>query len=114
MIITAKQMSTRHNIPASITAKIGRNLHNQTNHPIAIIKDLIFELFPDYSKFSDLQPKVSVYDNFDSLNMEHHISKSPSDTYYLDDTTVLRTHTSAHQNSLLTAGEKKFLVAGDV
>ena len=38
-----------------------------------------------------------------------------SDTYYINfPTTVLRTHTSAHQTPLLKAGETKFLVTGPV
>ena len=34
--------------------------------------------------------------------------------YYVNETTVLRSHTSAHQNQLLGAGHKMFLVSGDV
>ena len=37
-----------------------------------------------------------------------------TDTYYVNENQVLRTHTSAHQNELLTDGYTKFLVTGDV
>jgi len=43
-----------------------------------------------------------------------HVSRSRSDTYYLNDDTVLRTHNSAHQTTLLKAGVNRFLVTGDV
>lgn len=33
--------------------------------------------------------------------------------YYLDDTRLLRTHTSAHQTELLKGGSTKFLCTGD-
>ena len=63
----------------------------------------------------DLNPLVSTYSNFDVLRIESdHVSRSKSDTYYLNDDTVLRTHTSAHQIDLLTKGFDSFLVSGDV
>lgn len=103
------------NIPLSIKSKIGRNLHNQPNHPIEIIKNLIFKYFEDYHKFDNLDPIVSTEHNFDLLLIpKEHPSRSKSDTYYVDDNNVLRTHTSAHQNELLKKGYEKFLVCGDV
>jgi phenylalanyl-tRNA synthetase alpha chain len=44
---------------------------------------------------------------------EAHISRSKSDTFYKDPHTVLRTHTSAHQQSLMREGNKAFLATGD-
>ena len=108
------------NIPPSVLNKVGLNLHNRPSHPIQIVKQLIFDYFKtnvssDYKTFDDLPPKVSVIDNFDSLLIPAtHPARSKSDTYYFDDGTVLRTHTSAHQVELLKAGHRKFLVAGDV
>lgn len=43
-----------------------------------------------------------------------HVSRSVSDTYYYDENTVLRTHTTAHQVQLLNEGHTAFLVSGDV
>jgi phenylalanyl-tRNA synthetase alpha chain len=103
------------NIPSSILNKIGLNLHNRPNHPLQIVKQLIFDYFQGYQKFDTLSPKVPVTANFDSLLIPpDHPARSKSDTYYLDDTTVLRTHTSAHQAELLSTGHRQFLVAGDV
>ena len=33
------------NIPPTIESKIGKNLHNQTNHPIEIMKRKLFNYF---------------------------------------------------------------------
>jgi phenylalanyl-tRNA synthetase alpha chain len=108
------------NIPPSIIQKIGRNLHNVPNHPIEIMKRHIYQYFeslPDYNfvHFDNLDPVVSVEDNFDKLLIpEDHPARSKSDTYYMTENTVLRTHTSAHQNILLSQGHTSFLVVGDV
>lgn len=112
-------MEIKNNIPQSIKNKIGRNLHNQKDHPICLIKQHILEFFkslPEEYKFYDnLSPYVSIEDNFDRLLIpKDHPSRSASDTYYVDNKTVLRTHTSAHQNELLAKGETNFLVVGDV
>lgn len=108
------------NIPSSILEKKDRKLHNQSNHPIEIVKRSIYKYFdtlPNYkfSKFDDFDPIVSVEDNFDKLLIpNNHPARSKSDTYYFDETKVLRTHTSAHQNQLLSKGLTSFLVTGDV
>lgn len=53
--------------------------------------------------------------NFDDLLFpDDHVGRSPTDTYYLNPQTVLRTHTSAHQSGLFAAHERAFLVTGDV
>lgn len=120
-------------IPASIAAKIGKGLHNKPNHPISIIKQMIYEVLSDFDTFDDLDPVVRIYDNFDALRIpEDHPSRRPSDTYYMDEALVLRTHTSAHQFELLSGmisdrsegkpnavkyihpAFSKFLVTGDV
>lgn len=42
------------------------------------------------------------------------MSRSPNDTYYVDGSTVLRCHTSAHQVATLRSGRRSFLITGDV
>jgi phenylalanyl-tRNA synthetase alpha chain len=43
-------------------------------------------------------PVVPTANNFDSLNVPiDHPSRKRSDTYYVDEKTVLRAHTSTHQ-----------------
>lgn len=44
--------------------------------------------------FDDFFPVVSTKNNFDDLLIPaDHVSRSPIDTYYVDDQHVLRTHT---------------------
>ena len=103
------------NVPATIRARIGRNLHNRPDHPVGITKRLIQSAFPGYTTLDDLPPLVTVRENFDVLRIPaDHTSRRTSDTYYEDEGHVLRTHTSAHQVQLLASGHERFLVTGDV
>lgn len=110
-----------NNIPVSIENKIGSNLHQKKSHPICIIKDIIYTYFDSlegrkFDKFEEFPPFVNIHDNFTKLRIEvgKHLSTTKSDTYYVNEETVLRTHTSAHQNELLSKGKQNFLVTGDV
>ena len=109
------------NVPPNIVKRIGRNLHLQKNHPLCTIKGIItnhiqmIQKTKNFTILDDLNPIVSTIHNFDSLLIPpHHVSRSPSDTYYINQHTVLRTHTSAHQTTLLSQGHDSFLVTGDV
>ncbi len=65
--------------------------------------------------FDDLSPIVTIEQNFDQLLVPlDHVSRRPSDTFYVDGERLLRCHTSAHQNELLQAGHQSFLCTGDV
>ncbi|CEM15625.1 unnamed protein product [Vitrella brassicaformis CCMP3155] len=108
------------NVPPSVEKKIGRNLHNQKNHPLEILKRHIYDYFLaldgyNFSSHDSLSPAVSLEDNFDKLLIpQDHPARGKTDTYYVNEGTVLRTHTSAHQNELLAQGHRCFLVTGDV
>lgn len=92
-----------------------RNLLRVPNHPLSIVKKRIERSFPDFARFDDLNPLVTTRQNFDDLLIPaDHPSRSPSDTFYVDDKTCLRTHTSAHQTELLRGGLEQFLVFGSV
>lgn len=106
------------NIPPSIRSKVGENLHLRDKHPLNTIKKSIEDYFqgndPSLQTFDNLCPVVPIKNNFDLLRIPpDHVSRSKSDTYYLNDEQVLRTHTSAHQVDLLTKGINSFLVSGD-
>lgn len=103
------------NVTENIASRVGANLHRRPLHPLSILSQKIVAYFKDYPLYDDFSPIVSTKDNFDLLRIPaDHISRSKSDTYYLDPSTVLRTHTSAHQIELLSKNLDKFLVAGDV
>ncbi|KAJ1415362.1 hypothetical protein B484DRAFT_454574 [Ochromonadaceae sp. CCMP2298] len=122
----APYFAPRHpanNVPESILGKVGRRLHLQKHHPLNIIKTRIEEYCQAHAQqhsfafqiFDDLSPVVSTTACFDDLRVgPEHVSRLPSDTYYLDPHTVLRTHTSAHQTALMRQGVGAFLCCGDV
>jgi phenylalanyl-tRNA synthetase alpha chain len=109
------------NVSPTIASRMGRNLHLQPNHPLNTIKTVIESYWKkrlggsNIDVFDDLPAIVTTKANFDSLLIQpDHVSRSKSDTYYLNKETMLRTHTSAHQSELLQQGKKSFLVTGDV
>jgi len=107
------------NIPTHIISKVGQNLYKKSGHPIKIIKDHILKYFTTLNRnfkcFENLDPKISTIYNFDKLLIPlNHPSRSLSDTYYFDESTVLRTHMTAHQVKILENGETSFLMVGDV
>lgn len=105
------------NVPPNIARRMGADLHRRPLHPLGILQRRILEFWKPqgFQVFDNLSPIVSTENNFDNLRIPlDHVSRSPSDTYYLDSKTVLRTHTSAHQNELLKSGVNRFLVSGDV
>ncbi|KAG7336339.1 hypothetical protein KOW79_001032 [Hemibagrus wyckioides] len=113
------------NVTAKILSMLGRDLHNQTHHPLWIIKERIKEHFyrsytnrtgtPLFSVHDNLSPVVTVEQNFDSLLIpKDHPSRKKGDNYYLSQSHMLRAHTSAHQKELVLSGLDRFLLAGDV
>jgi len=124
--MSLKEMPNISNVSSSVRSKIGRNLHLQENHPLKLIKEKIELHFSEiscekdarhvpYAFFDDLSPIVDTQSNFDDLLVpKDHVSRSRSDTFYIDNSTVLRTHTSAHQTELIRAGNRAFLCTGDV
>ncbi len=113
------------NVTPVIASRVGRNLHHVPNHPINIIKQRIVHHFHStyltrtgnalYAHFDNVSPVVSTEQNFDSLLVPpDHMARSKEDNYYINGTTVLRGHTSAHQRDFIRMGLDKFLVTGDV
>eukprot|EP00568_Trieres_chinensis_P012557 CAMPEP_0183317672 /NCGR_PEP_ID=MMETSP0160_2-20130417/58594_1 /TAXON_ID=2839 ORGANISM="Odontella Sinensis, Strain Grunow 1884" /NCGR_SAMPLE_ID=MMETSP0160_2 /ASSEMBLY_ACC=CAM_ASM_000250 /LENGTH=420 /DNA_ID=CAMNT_0025483749 /DNA_START=23 /DNA_END=1285 /DNA_ORIENTATION=+ len=107
------------NVPPHIADLVGRGLHTRPNHPIGIIRAKIQEYFStlpeEYKIFDAEDPIVTTKQCFDDLRIDpDHPGRSPSDTYYINDATLLRTHTSAHQSQHLRDGYECFLCAGDV
>lgn len=70
---------------------------------------------PLFSVHDTISPVVSTFQNFDSLLVTRdHVSRRPTDSYYINANTVLRSHTSAHEMDLIKGGLNAFLVTGDV
>lgn len=95
---------------------VSRKLHLIPSHPISITRSLVERQFPlpTYTAHNDLSPVVSVHQNFDSLGFPaDHPGRSRTDTYYINASTVLRTHTSAHQAESFAVSDG-FTIAADV
>lgn len=106
-----------NNIGPSINEKRKSKLHNNPAHPVCQFKKHVqhYPGFKGFELFDDLDEVVTVRDNFDDLLIPaDHPGRSMNDTYYVDETHVLRSHTSAHQNELLRQGHTCFLATGDV
>ncbi|KAG0051083.1 hypothetical protein BGZ83_004115 [Gryganskiella cystojenkinii] len=102
------------NVTPTILEKTTRQLHLIPTHPIAIIKNLIASTFPDFKHYDQFSPVVTTKENFDDLCFsDDHPGRAVTDTYYLNEKIMLRTHTSAHQLQALTESDK-LLVTADV
>lgn len=104
-----------NNIPTNILNKIGLDLYKTPNHPIKIVKDIIFDYFEnDLEKVEICNPYLSTKFNFDKLRIPNdHSSRKPSDTFYKDDETVLRTHMTGYLYPLASI-KPTYIVCGDV
>lgn len=104
-----------HNISPNIAAKRNSKLHNRADHPVCMMKKYIQQYFFGFEYVDNLSEAVNIQNNFDDLLIpEDHPSRRATDTYYVNEKIVLRTHTSAHQSELLRQRKQKFLVTGDV
>ncbi|KAM7534401.1 hypothetical protein Aperf_G00000111901 [Anoplocephala perfoliata] len=120
-----------YNISPKIHDLLSRNLHNQEYHPLWLIKQRVLDFLrkrpahrqtngnairqPLFSVHDSISPVVSTFQNFDSLLVRpDHVSRRPTDTYYLNQNTCLRSHTSAHEMELIKSGLNAFVTVGDV
>jgi phenylalanyl-tRNA synthetase alpha chain len=108
----------RMHVPDDIANKIGVNLHRRPDHPIGIVarqvEMALAALIGAEARYTDLDPVVTTEDNFDRLLVPRlHVSRRSTDTFYLDDDLLLRTHTTSHLSTLL-ARHRRFVVIGDV
>lgn len=114
------------NISPAVTRLFSRRLLKEEGNPLNLIKQRIVNHMhqqhrrrgnrsPVFTVIEDQSRVVSVFENFDSLLTPlDHVSRRPSDTYYVNKDYCLRAHTSAHQYSLIKQGFDAFLVFGDV
>ncbi|KAG5944093.1 hypothetical protein E4U53_006960 [Claviceps sorghi] len=116
--VTYKKDPAWFNIPPNVLDATSRRLHLQKDHPVYITRKIIESSFPQptYKYYNDYHPVVSTHQNFDSLGFPpNHPGRALSDTYYINDTTLLRTHTSAHQAEVFRANESDgYLISADV
>lgn len=106
------------NTPSNVIDATSRKLHLQKDHPVAITRQIIESVFPSptYKYYNTFHPVVSTFENFDSLGFPpDHPGRARSDTYYINKSTLLRTHTSAHEAQIFRANESAgYLISADV
>ncbi|VDM40633.1 unnamed protein product [Toxocara canis] len=130
------------NLSPNVLGLLERRLLDEPHNPLTLMKRRIIEYMQSQHRTSgvrspsfavcDQEPRVvSVWDNFDSLlTPPDHVSRRPTDTYYINEGHCLRAHTSAHQHRLIKqgklrvfsymsstrpyAGFNQFVVVGDV
>lgn len=89
------------------------------NHPICIVKDKVFNYFNDLAKIEIESPYVPIEYNFDRLRVpKDHPSRRPTDTFYKDEKTCLRTHMTCYLyplgKSTTGTSKLKYITCGDV
>lgn len=112
-------MKVINNIPNSISDKIGKSLYKKSDHPICIVKEMVFDYFSDLAKIEIDNPYVPVEYNFDRLRVpQNHPSRRASDTFYKDEETVLRTHMTCYLYPMGKSesgnSQLKYITCGDV
>lgn len=72
-------------------------------HPITIVQRELEEIFSSMGfAVEDFSEVTTEFNNFEGVNIpKHHPARDMQDTYYLDNGEVLKTHTSAAQNTIL-------------
>ena len=85
----------------------GRGEHVGGLHPVTQTIERISEFFRDMAFDVVEGPEIEDdYHNFEALNIpEHHPARAMHDTFYINETTVLRTHTSPVQVRTMEAQE---------
>ncbi|GAA5987458.1 hypothetical protein JCM11641_003835 [Rhodosporidiobolus odoratus] len=112
---TAYPRDNYTNVTPTILSKLPRQLHLNPSHPIGILRTLIESHFNTFTHLNSLSPIVTVQQNFDDLGFPpDHPGRSLTDSYYLNQAHMLRTHTSAHEVESFRAGLDRFLLTADV
>ncbi|SNX82565.1 related to MSF1 - phenylalanine--tRNA ligase alpha chain, mitochondrial [Melanopsichium pennsylvanicum] len=106
------------NIPNSILSRLAPSptLPHTSNHPLCLLRDQIeSSVGPSYTAITPTSPVVTTELNFEDLGIAaDHPGRSPTDTYYVNRTTCLRTHTSAHEVETFRNKNERWLLTADV
>lgn len=110
------------NVPEKVLRLIGTELYRRPGNPIFLIAESLRRHFARHRVYHFPDPVVSLWANFDSILVPaDHISRSRTDTFYVDAGHVLRGHTSAHQSDCFQwcfdeadNDNGQFLIIGDV
>jgi phenylalanyl-tRNA synthetase alpha chain len=105
------------NLPSSILSRLTQipELPSTPSHPLRLLNEQIHRSLSSFEVIEAPSPIVTVDENFSQLGIaEDHPGRSPTDTYYLNRQTCLRTHTSAHEVQTFAKGSTRWTLTADV
>jgi phenylalanyl-tRNA synthetase alpha chain len=105
------------NLPSSILSRLSPSpeLPSTPSHPLRLLNEQIHRSLSKFDVIQAPSPIVTVEENFGQLGIaEDHPGRSPTDTYYLNRQTCLRTHTSAHEVQTFAKGKTRWILTADV
>ncbi|KIJ49856.1 hypothetical protein M422DRAFT_224866 [Sphaerobolus stellatus SS14] len=110
------ERDSQTNTHEKVISYLGRNVYEIPNHPISILTKLVHSHFgPTYDLIPARSSIISPSQNFDDLAFpQDHQGRQISESYYINKSWMLRTHTSAHEVEIFTAGYKRWLFTADV
>ena len=99
LVLKQKQLEQKLSQETIDVTLPGRNIDIGGLHPISLTLNSIKSLFFDLGYTEETGPEIEDdYYNFEALNIPaHHPARAMHDTFYLNESTVLRTHTSPVQ-----------------
>lgn len=113
------------NLTPKIVSLTERQLFRTKGNPLFLLRRRIEEYFyrnfrrpqstsPLFTILDNFSPIVSVKENFDQLLIPgDHPSRQKSDSYYLNQDFLLRSHTSAHEHEIISSGLDAYILVGD-
>ncbi len=123
-----RQKTPYGNITPKMAELAARSLLSDPKHPLGILRKKIEEFFiaerfykgplqdkrkVKYGMGHEFSPVVTTKQNFDELLIpKGHPSRKRSDTYYISEDLLLRTHATAHEKQLFEAGHEAFIIFG--
>lgn len=105
------------NIPSTILSRLPASpvLPYQASHPLELLRTQIEAHLSSCEAIQAPSPVVSTQLNFDDLGIApDHPGRNPTDTYYANRNTCLRTHTSAHEVDTFSQGKDRWVLTADV
>lgn len=105
------------NLPSSVLSRLSPKpqLPSTPSHPLRLLNEQIHRSLSKFEVIEAPSPIVTVEENFGQLGIaEDHPGRSPTDTYYLNRQTCLRTHTSAHEVQTFAKGKTRWILTADV
>jgi len=102
-ILHAKEQQKKIEMAKKYDFSLPANEPRGSLHPITIVQKELETIFESMGfVIEDFSEIVSEFDNFEALNIpKHHPARDMQDTYYLENGQVMKSQTSAAQNTIM-------------